>query len=173
VFVILGTVLNRLVPGESSDLLIDLPPLRLPRLDNLVRKTGTKIWSFMTEVTVFFVGGTLFLGVLQVSGGLAWIIEVARPLVHGWLGLPPETATAFVMGIIRRDYGAAGFFTMRLTDPQMLVAMVTISLFVPCIASTMVVLKERGLAYMLGLFAGSLTLAFLLGGIIAHILRIA
>jgi ferrous iron transport protein B len=173
VFVILGTVLNRLVPGESTDLLIDLPPLRLPRIDNLVRKTGTKIWSFMAEVTLFFLGGTLFLGVLQVSGGLAWIIEVARPLVHGWLGLPPQTATAFVMGIIRRDYGAAGFFTMRLTDPQMLVAMVTISLFVPCIASTMVVLKERGLAYMLGLFAGSLTLAFLLGGIIAHILRIA
>jgi ferrous iron transport protein B len=173
VFVALGTVLNRLMPGQSSDLLIDLPPLRLPRIDNVARKTGTKVWAFMSEVTVFFVGGTLFLGALQVSGGLDWIVRVAQPLVHGWLGLPPETATAFVMGIIRRDYGAAGFFTMKLTDPQLLVAMVTITLFVPCIASVMVVLKERGWAYMLGLFAGSITLAFLLGGIIAHNLRIA
>jgi ferrous iron transport protein B len=173
VFVVLGTVLNRLVPGQSTELLIDLPSLRLPRLDNIVRKTGTKVWNFMTEVAKFFIGGTLFLGLLQVTGALAWIIVVARPLVHGWLGLPPETATAFVMGMIRRDFGAAGFFTMKLTDPQLLVAMVTITLFVPCVASTMVVLKERGWAYMLGLLAGSIGLAFLLGGIVAHVLGVA
>ena len=173
VFVVLGTVLNKVVPGQSTDLLIDLPSLRLPRLDNVLRKTGTKVWGFMTEVALFFVGGTLFLGLLQVTGGLAWIIQVAQPLVHGWLGLPPATATAFVMGMIRRDFGAAGFFTMQLTDPQLLVAMVTITLFVPCIASMMVVLKERGWAYMVGLLVGSLTFAFLLGGIIAHILRVA
>jgi ferrous iron transport protein B len=173
VFVALGTALNRLVPGQSTDLLIDLPSLRLPRLDNVMRKTGMKVWGFMTEVAMFFVIGTLFLGMLQVTGALAWIIVAAQPLVHGWLGLPPETATAFVMGMIRRDFGAAGFFTMKLTDPQLLVAMVTITLFVPCIASMMVVLKERGLAYMLGLFFGSMALAFLLGGIIARILGIA
>lgn len=173
VFVALGTVLNRLIPGQSSDLFIDLPPLRMPRLDNVARKTGTKVWDFMKEVTTFFVLGTLFLGVLQVSGALAWIIGAAAPLVHGWLGLPPETATAFVMGMVRRDYGAAGFFTMKLTDPQMLVAMVTITLFVPCIASTMVVLKERGWVYMVGLFGGSIALAFVLGGIVAHVLHVA
>jgi len=173
VFVTLGTVLNKLVPGQSTDLLIDLPSLRLPQLKNVARKTATKVWGFMTEVAMFFVFGTLFLGVLQVSGGLDWIIRTTGPFIHSWLGLPPETATAFVMGMIRRDFGAAGFFTMKLSDPQLLVAMVTITLFVPCIASAIVVLKERGLAYMLGLAAGSMTLAFLLGGIIAHILRIA
>ena len=173
VFVVLGTTLNRLVPGQSTDLLIDLPSLRLPRLDNVARKTGTKVWSFMTEVTTFFVLGSLFLGVLEVTGGLVAIEHLAQPLVHGWLGLPPQASTAFVMGMIRRDFGAAGFFTMQLSNAQMLVAMVTITLFVPCVASMMVVLRERGLAYMLGLLAGSLTLAFLLGGIIAHILRIA
>ena len=174
VFVALGTILNRIMPGRSTDLLIDLPSLRLPRADNILRKTGMKVWGFMTEVAMFFVGGTLVLGVLQVTGALAWIIVAAQPLVHGWLGLPPQAATAFVMGMIRRDFGAAGFYSMRrLSDPQLLVAMVTITLFVPCIASTIVVLKERGWVYMVGLFVGSMTLAFLLGGIIAHILRIA
>jgi ferrous iron transport protein B len=173
VFVVLGTVLNRLVPGQSTELLIDLPSLRLPRVDNVVRKTGTKVWSFMTEVTLFFVLGSLFLGVLQVTGGLIAIQHAMEPLVVGWLGLPAQASTAFVMGMIRRDFGAAGFFTMRLSDAQMLVAMVTITLFVPCVASMMVVLRERGWAYMLGLLAGSMTLAFLLGGIVAHVLRIA
>jgi ferrous iron transport protein B len=172
VFVVLGTVLNKIVPGQSTELLIDLPSLRLPRLDNVVRKTGTKVWSFMTEVTTFFVLGSLFLGVLQVTGALVGIQHLAAPLVQGWLGLPPEASTAFVMGMIRRDFGAAGFFTMQLSNAQMLVAMVTITLFVPCVASMMVVLRERGWVYMVGLLAGSLTLAFTLGGLIAHLLRI-
>ncbi len=170
VFVAMGTVLNRLVPGQSTSLLIDLPTLRLPRLDNTLRKTGTKVWGFMTEVALFFVVGTLFLGVLQVTGALDWIIRVAQPVVVGWLGLPPQTATAFVMGMIRRDFGAAGIFQMKLTYGQMLVSMVTITLFVPCIASTIVVLKERGWAYMLGIFTFSVGLALLLGGIVSHVL---
>jgi len=172
VFVALGTALNKLVPGESTDLLIDLPTLRLPRLDNIARKTGVKVWGFMREVTMFFVGGTLLLGLLKVTGVLAWIIAAAQPLVSGWLGLPPETTTAFVMGLIRRDFGAAGFFSMHLVGSQMLVAMVTITLFVPCMASALVVLKERGWRYLIGLFAGSLGSAFLLGGIVHQVIRL-
>jgi ferrous iron transport protein B len=172
VFVALGTALNKLVPGESTSLLIDLPTLRLPRLDNIGRKTGVKVWGFMREVTLFFVGGTLFLGLLKVTGVLAWIITAAQPLISGWLGLPPDTATAFVMGLIRRDFGAAGFFSMHLVGSQMLVAMVTITLFVPCMASALVVLKERGWRYLIGLFAGSLGSAFLLGGIVHQVIRL-
>lgn len=172
VFVVLGTVLNRLVPGQSTDLLIDLPSLRVPRLDNIAKKTGVKVWGFMREVSLFFVGGSLFLGLLDVTGGLKWIIRGMRPLVTGWLGLPPATATAFVMGVIRRDFGAAGFFSVHLTDPQLLVAMVTITLFVPCLASTMLVLRERGWAYMLGLLFGSIGFAFILGGLLARLLAV-
>ncbi len=173
IFVLVGTVLNKIVPGESTELLIDLPSLRLPRLDNVVRKTGMKVYHFMKEVTVFFLAGAAFISTLQVTGAIDWIVKVAKPLTVGWMGLPPQAATAFVMGFVRRDFGAAGFFKMNLTDPQLLVAMVTITLFVPCIASVMVVLKERGWVYTLGLVASSITIAFLLGGIIAHILGIA
>ena len=172
VFVALGTALNKLVPGESTDLLIDLPTLRLPRLDNIARKTGTKVWNFMREVALFFVGGTLFLGLMKVTGLLDLIIVGAKPLISGWLGLPPQTATAFVMGLIRRDFGAAGFFSMHLSGPQLLVAMVTITLFVPCMASALVVLRERGWRYLIGLFAGSLGSAFLLGGIVHQVIRL-
>jgi len=173
IFVLVGTVLNKIVPGESTELLIDLPSLRMPRLDNVVRKTGLKVYHFMKEVTVFFLAGAAFISMLQVTGAIDWIVQVAKPLTVGWMGLPPEAATAFVMGFVRRDFGAAGFFQMSLSDQQLLVAMVTITLFVPCIASVMVVLKERGWVYTLGLVASSVTIAFLLGGIIAHVLGIA
>jgi len=173
IFVGLGTVLNKITPGVSTDLLIDLPSLRIPRIDKVVRKTGVKVWHFMKEVAVFFLVGAAIISVLEVTGALAWIVNVATPLTVGWLGLPPQAGAAFVMGFVRRDFGAAGFFSMSLSDAQLLVAMVTITLFVPCIASVMVILKERGTPYLVGLLSASVGLAFLLGGIIARLLGVA
>jgi ferrous iron transport protein B len=172
IFAVVGAVLERLTPGTSTGLLIDLPTLRLPRLGNVVRKSVVKVWQFMREVAVFFLVGAAFVSTLQVTGVLTWVQGIARPITVGWLGLPPQAATAFVMGFVRRDFGAAGFFTMHLTDPQLLVAMVTITLFVPCIASVMVILKERGWRYLAGLMIGSVVLAFVLGGLVAHMLML-
>ncbi len=172
VFVGVGTVLNRVTPGAPTDLLIDLPPLRLPRPGNVLRKTGTKVVGFMREVALFFLAGTALISTLDVTGALGVIQRAATPLTVTWLHLPAEAATAFVMGFVRRDFGAAGFFTMHLSDPQLLVAMVTVTLFVPCIASMMVILKERGWRYLVGLFAGSLGVAFLIGGLLARLLEV-
>jgi ferrous iron transport protein B len=172
IFAVVGAVLERLTPGTSTALLIDLPTLRLPRLGNVARKSVVKVWGFMKEVAAFFLVGAALISTLQVVGFLTWIQTVARPLTVGWLGLPPEAARAFVMGFVRRDFGAAGFFTMHLSDPQLLVAMVTITLFVPCIASVMVIFKERGWRYLVGLMVGSVALAFLLGGVVAHALML-
>ncbi len=172
VFGAVGTVLNKMVPGQSTDLLIDLPSLRVPRFDNVVRKSATKVWSFMKEVALFFAAGALIISVLELTGALDWIIKVAAPITVTWLGLPAEAATAFVMGFVRRDFGAAGFFTMDLSDAQLLVGMITITLFVPCIASAMVILKERGTRYFVGLFAGSIAVAFLVGGLVWRLLNL-
>jgi ferrous iron transport protein B len=172
IFVGVGTALGRLVPGTSTDLLIDLPNLRLPRLDNVLRKTFMKSYHFMKEVTVFFLLGALAISVLDITGVLVGVQELAVPLTVGWLGLPAEAATAFVMGLVRRDFGAAGFFTMNLSAAQLLVAMVTITLFVPCVASVMVIWKERGMGYVVGLFASSIGIAFLAGGLLARVLGV-
>lgn len=172
IFVAVGTLLDRLTPGTSTGLLIDLPPLRLPRPGNVLKKTAVKVWGFMREVSVFFLAGTALISVLDITGALGAIQRAATPLTVAWLHLPPEAATAFVMGFVRRDFGAAGFFRMDLADPQLFVAMVTITLFVPCIASTMVILKERGWRYLVGLFAGSVGGAFLIGGLLARALEV-
>lgn len=167
-----GAVLNKMLPGQSTDLLIDLPSLRVPRIDNVVRKSATKVWQFMKEVTLFFAAGALIISVLEVTGVLQWIITFAAPLTVNWLQLPAEAATAFVMGFVRRDFGATGFFSMNLTSAQLLVGMITITLFVPCIASAMVILKERGWVYFTGLFAGSIVVAFAVGGLVSRFLAV-
>ncbi|PKQ38160.1 MAG: ferrous iron transport protein B [Actinobacteria bacterium HGW-Actinobacteria-1] len=172
IFVAVGTVLNKLTPGVSTDLLIDLPPLRVPRIGNVLRKSSTKVYHFMKEVAVFFLAGAALISVLDITGALTWVQTVAQPLTVGWLHLPKEAATAFVMGFVRRDFGAAGFFTMNLSSAQLLVAMVTITLFVPCIASVMVILKERGWKYLAGLLVTSVSGAFLVGGLLTRLLEV-
>ena len=174
VFVGVGMLLGRFTTGESSDLLLDIPPVRLPRVDNVLRKTLNKSYMFIREVTVYFTLGALLLAIMQVTGLLQGVQRALAPLTEMWLGLPAETATAFVMGFVRRDFGAAGLYRgetldIALTPMQSLVALVALTLFVPCIASVMIILKERGTRYAAVAWTGTLVTAFLVAGIVARI----
>jgi ferrous iron transport protein B len=170
IFVAVGTVLHRILPGSTTPLLIDLPPMRLPRLDNVARKTAYRSYFFMKEAAPWFFVGALAVGVLQVTGLLTVWQNLLNPLTTKWLQLPHEASTAFVMGMVRRDFGAAGLYNLALQPNQVVVALVTITLFTPCIASLMVMMKERGWKEALTVWAGTWIVAFLVGGILSHIL---
>lgn len=167
--VIIGTVLHRALPGESSPLLIDLPPMRLPRLQNITRKTVSRTTAFMKEAAPWFLLGSAVVALMQITGLLGVWEKAFAPLTTGWLHLPADAAGAFVMGMVRRDFGAAGFAAMSLTPVQTLVAMVTMTLFVPCIASIVILFKERGGRQALVIWLGTWVTAFLVGGIVAQV----
>ncbi|MGQ9532905.1 MAG: ferrous iron transport protein B [Desulfotomaculales bacterium] len=164
-----GTLLGRFLPGEPTPLFIDLPPLRLPRWRNVLKKTTVRTWHFLREATPLFVIGSLALSIMQVSGMLGRLQLWLAPLTEGWLKLPRQTANAFLMGFVRRDFGAAGLYQLPLDPDQTLVALVTITIFVPCIASTLVIFKERGRREALVIWPTIFVLAFVIGGILAHL----
>ena len=170
VLAVVGTVLNLTIPGQSSALLIDLPPMRLPRIDNVIRKTLTRSFFFMKEAYPWFFLGSFIVAVLQVSGGLAVWQRLLAPLTTGWLQLPKEASTAFVMGLVRRDFGAAGLTDLAMSPLQVVTALVVITLFVPCIASLMILFKERGTREALLVWGGSWVVAFLVGGLFSQIM---
>lgn len=165
-----GTILNKLLPGSSEPLLLDLPPLRLPRVSNVVRKTFVRTYQFMKEASGWFFVGALAVGVAQLTGLLVILQQALVPLTTHWLQLPPEAATAFIMGVVRRDFGAAGLYNIALSPFQVVVALVTITLFVPCIASLMVMMKERGFKQGMLIWIGTWVVAFLVGGIVSQVL---
>ncbi|MEP7217610.1 MAG: ferrous iron transport protein B [Bacteroidota bacterium] len=170
IFIAIGTVLDKTLPGKSSPLLLDLPPMRLPRARNVLQKTWVKTFAFMKEATPWFFVGALAVSILQVTGILDMWVNLLSPITTGWLKLPAEASTAFVMGLVRRDFGAAGLYAMHLTPMQVVVALTTITLFVPCIASLMVMLKERGTREGFTIWVGSWVMAFGIGGLVAMIL---
>lgn len=167
VFVLTGTLLNKVLPGKSSDLFIDLPPIRMPRLSNVLSKTWTKSWMFIKEATPLFALGALIITILNETNALVAIQDAVQPITVGLLKLPKEAANAFIMGIIRRDFGAAGLTDLSMSASQTVVALIVITLFVPCIASIMILFKERSKKEAIYIWLGSFITAFLVGGAVA------
>ncbi len=169
-----GWLAGKLVKGRRVPLVTELPPMRMPVLGNVLKKTGGRLKWYLIEVIPLFLLGTLIMFVLDRTGALPWIIEAGKPLVTGWLGLPPEASAAFVMGFLRRDFGATGLFALshQLDMIQAVVGMVTITLFVPCIASVMMIVKEQGVRTTALMLAMIMPTAFFVGGVLNHVLRL-
>ena len=169
-----GWLASKVVPGKRVPLITELPPMRMPVLGNVLKKTGGRLKWYLIEVIPLFLIGTLIMFGLDRSGALPWIIEAGKPLVVDWLGLPPEASAAFVMGFLRRDFGASGLFALQaeLSMVQAVVGMVTITLFVPCIASLMMIVKEQGMKVAALMLAMIIPTAFFVGGVLNHGLRL-
>lgn len=167
-----GLLLNMVMPGQSGALVIDLPPMRLPRMSNVLKKTWKKSWNFFRESVPMFAIAGLVVTFAQVAGLLDWFINLLQPIVVNWLKLPndPRIATTFILGIVRRDFAAFGLTDVSLTAAQAVVAMIVITLFVPCIATVGVMIKERGAKVALTIWVGSWLCAFVIGGLLAQVL---
>jgi len=170
VLFLVGFLAARVLPGESGNLVLELPPMRVPQIGNILVKTLARIEWYLREALPLFVVGTLFLFTLDALGLLALVERAASPVVVGLLGLPAAAAQAFILGFLRRDYGAAGFFKLQedgFLDPvQTVVALVTMTLFVPCIANFFMMVKERGFRAALAMTAFIFPFALAVGALL-------
>lgn len=175
VIVLVGRLAALVLPGRGSDFVLELPPLRLPRAGNIAVKTLARIEWYLKEAVPLFVLGTLILFVADRVGLLAVAQRAAEPVVSGWLSLPKEVAGPFIAGFLRRDFGAAGLYHMAqdgtLSHAQILVAAVTITLFIPCIANFFMIVKERGWRTATAIAAFIFPFALLVGAALSALLR--
>ncbi|MGE5236441.1 MAG: ferrous iron transport protein B [Acidobacteriota bacterium] len=170
-----GWAAARLVPGRGSDFLLEVPPVRVPSVINILIKTAARTEWYLKEAVPLFILGTVILFALDRTGVLPVLERAASPLVVGFLGLPHKATDSFLIGFLRRDYGAAGFFALRqqglLDGVQSLVSLVVITLFVPCIANFFMMVKERGAAVATAMVAFIVPFAFLVGGVLNWVLH--
>jgi ferrous iron transport protein B len=174
VLLIVGRLAAYLMPGARVPLVIELPPLRLPVLSNVLVKTAARLEWYIKEAVPLFLLGTLLLFALDKLHILPILIRSTEPLVTGWLGLPPEAATSFLLGLMRRDFAATGLFHMQqhgeLSPIQAVVSIVTITLFIPCIASMFMIFKERGPKMGTAMIVFIFPFAILVGGLLYRVL---
>ncbi|MFC1920001.1 ferrous iron transport protein B [Chloroflexota bacterium] len=172
---LVGYLASKIIPGKSSDFIMEMPPIRRPQFSNVIVKTLSRMEWYFKEAVPFFLLGTLVLFILDKVGFLAVLERAGTPVVHQWLGLPPEATGAFIFGFLRRDYGAAGFLSLKnqglLDVSQILISLVVITLFIPCIANLFVIIKERGWKTALAIVLFVFPFAILVGGILNLILK--
>ena len=175
VFLIVGFLAAKIMPGEMPTFYMEIPPLRLPQFSNILRKTWSRLKWYFLEILPLFIFASVLIWLGQVSGifnALVKLLEYPIRLV----GLPSEAAVAFLFGFFRRDYGAAGLYDLKkaglLSGNQLVVACITLTLFLPCIAQLLMNVKERGMRMGMAMSVFILFFSFSIGYLINLILTL-
>ncbi|WP_440946243.1 ferrous iron transport protein B [Methanosarcina sp. T3] len=172
-FVFIGYLAAKLLPGEAPTFILEMPPLRIPRLSNIAVKTYSRMHWYFLEVLPLFVLASVLIWIGRLTGIFALALKVME-YPTTWIGLPSDAADVFLFGFFRRDFGAAGLYGMHdsglLTGVQLVVAAVTLTLFMPCIAQFMMTIKERGFKMAFAISAFIFPSAFLAGFIVNTLL---
>jgi ferrous iron transport protein B len=175
VIFLVGYLAAKVVPGERSDFILEIPPMRVPKMSNIALKTLVRVEWYLKEAVPLFIAGTLFLFALDRLDALEALENAAAPIIKDFLGLPVEATEAFIVGFLRRDYGAAGLLALQnkgMLDPtQVVVSLVTMTLFIPCIANFFMIIKERGLKAAILIMLFIFPFALLAGGVLNFVLR--
>lgn len=176
VLFIIGYLSSKVIPGAASNFILEIPPLRIPQMSNILIKTWARIEWYLKEAVPLFILGTFILFVLDKTKLLLVIEKISSPLIVNILGLPAQATSAFLIGFLRRDYGAAGLYMLakqgKLDGVQIVVSLVTITLFVPCIAQFFMTIKERGLKVALLIIGFIFPFAIIVGGLLNYVLRL-
>lgn len=157
VFLFIGYLTSKIMPGEGPSFYMEVPPLRLPKLTNILIKTYTRMQWYFVEIVPLFIFASVLIWFGNITGLFDVLVNMLKPAVN-MIGLPDDVAKVFLFGFFRRDYGAAGLYDLQqagiLSPRQLVVAAATLTLFVPCVAQFAMMIKERGTktAVLMGVF---------------------
>ncbi|PIR17958.1 MAG: ferrous iron transporter B [Deltaproteobacteria bacterium CG11_big_fil_rev_8_21_14_0_20_49_13] len=166
IFGFVGALLSWLVPGAKPSFIVEIPPMRVPQIANVLAKTFARMKWYFKEIVPLFVLASFLIWLGQLTGIFDKLVKaVSYPLLM--MGLPASASPAFIFGFFRRDYGAAGLYDLHkqgvFTNNQLLIAVVVLTLFLPCITQFLITIKERGLKAGFGISLFVLLFAFLTG----------
>lgn len=173
VFLALGMLAAKKLPGEIPFFYLELPPLRFPKATNVLVKTYSRMHWYFLEILPLFLAASVVIWLGNLTGVFKFVVGTIEPVVRA-MGLPDSAANSFLFGFFRRDYGAAGLFELQrngaLSTRQSFVSVLVITLFLPCIAQFFVMKKERGWKFSLVTSAAILLVATVTGIVANQIL---
>ena len=168
-----GRILNLLSPNTSPGIILEIPELRLPSLKIVWRQAWFRFKDFLFIGVPLIVAGSAVIESLRVFNWLDYINQALTPVTVTWLGLPAFTGIILIFGILRKEANLAllislaggAAITSIISPLQMVVFTIVIMLYIPCIATIAVLVKETGLKIATGMVLAEILLAILIGGI--------
>lgn len=183
---LLGSTLDKTLPGRSRGLLMEVFPLRKPSMPDLLSKTLFRFKSFVFVALPIVLLGSFVLGALYETGTIWSLADPLSPLFVGWLGLPTVAGLALIFAVLRKELAlqllvalaaiqfglGAESLSFFMTPLQIIVYTIVATIYIPCIATIAVLMKEMGWKFAVALSIGMIGLAFLVGGVALRILII-
>lgn len=186
ILIAVGIGLNRLLPGRSDDLVMEMFPFRVPMPHVIARKTWYRFKEYVVMALPIVLIGSFVMGALYESGTI-WMLDAPlAPVVQGWLGLPAVAGLTLVFAILRKElalqflvtlalvqYGAGAHNLLTFMSPQQLFVYALVNtLYIPCVATFAVLRRELGTRAALSIAAFTIALAIGVGGIAHYALAI-
>lgn len=140
-----GVLLNKIIKGEAPELFVEIPPYQLPNAKALMLKVWLRTRSFLVEAVPMIMLGILAINILDITGIMTAVSALIGPALTFLLGLPGETVPVMVLGFLRKDVSIAMLSPFNMGPGQLAVACVFLVLYLPCLATFLVIARESGI----------------------------
>jgi ferrous iron transport protein B len=181
-----GLLLNRMLPGDTDGLVMEMFPFRRPSLRLVARKTWRRFRDFVWVAAPIILGGSLVLGALYESGAIWRLAAPLSPIVEGWLGLPAVAGLTLIFAVLRKElalqllvafavvrYGTSGHSLLSFMTPHQIVVYALVnSIYIPCVATIAMLGHELGWRRAALISSGTVVAALVVGGVTAQILAL-
>ena len=164
-WVIIGLILNRAVKGFNPELLVEIPPYRLPSLRVIGEKLWLRVSGFIKEALPIVLGTVLVVNILYTLGVFNAIADITAPVLTGLWGLPKETITALVIGFLRKDVAMGMLAPLALTAKQLVISSTVLAMFFPCVATFVILARELGVRDLLKAVGIMIAAALIMGSL--------
>jgi len=178
-----GVALNRVMPGSSGGLVVEMFPFRWPDLATTAKKTWYRFKEFVYVAAPIVLVGSLVLGALYETGYIWALSAPLAPVVEGWLGLPAVAGLTLLFAILRKElalqllvtlaiarYGAGSDNLLSFMGPrQLFVYALVNTIYIPCAATIAALGKELGWRRSLIIMAFTIALALVVGGLVGRV----
>jgi len=164
-WVIIGLILNRAVKGFNPELLVEIPPYRLPPWRVIGEKLWLRVTGFIKEALPIVLGTVLVVNILYTLGVFNAIADITAPVLTGLWGLPKETITALVVGLLRKDVALGMLAPLALTAKQLVISSTVLAMFFPCVATFVILARELGIRDLLKAMGIMIAAALIMGSL--------
>jgi len=164
-WVIIGLILNRTVKGFNPELLVEIPPYRLPPWRVIGEKLWLRVSGFIKEALPIVLGTVLVVNILYTLGVFNAIADITAPVLTGLWGLPKETITALVVGFLRKDVAMGMLAPLALTAKQLVISSTVLAMFFPCVATFVIMARELGARDLLKAVGIMIAAALIMGSL--------
>lgn len=169
-FIVKGLIMNKVLPGASPEILVEMPPYRTPHITAVFKKLWMRVFGFLKEAVPYVLLGVLFVNILYALKIIDVLSGLFAPVLTGLWGLPREAIAALIIGFLRKDVAVGMLGPLNLTTKQLVIGSTILAIYFPCIATFTVMVRELGIKDMLKSAVIMMFVALMVGAVLNLIL---